>query len=43
MKLFKRKNKKDLSGDKRALQKLRQAAEGAKRTLSTNMQVSTRD
>jgi len=38
MKLFKRKNKKDLSGDKRALQKLRQAAEGAKRTLSTNMQ-----
>merc|ERR1711935_194119 len=38
MKLFKRKNKKDLSGYKRALQKLRQAAEGAKRTLSTNMQ-----
>ena len=39
MKLFKRKHKKDMSTDKRALQKLRRAAEGAKRTLSTNMQV----
>jgi len=38
MKIFKRKHKKDLSMDKRAIQKLRRAAEGAKRTLSTNMQ-----
>jgi len=38
MKIFKRKHKKDMSQDKRAIQKLRRAAEGAKRTLSTNMQ-----
>jgi len=38
IKLFKRKYKKDLTSDKRALQKLRHASEGAKRTLSTNMQ-----
>jgi heat shock protein 5 len=38
IKVFKRKHKKDMSEDKRALQKLRRAAEGAKRTLSTNMQ-----
>merc|ERR1719502_1796994 len=38
MKVFKRKHKKDMSQDKRAIQKLRRAAEGAKRTLSTNMQ-----
>merc|ERR1711934_628058 len=38
IKVFRRKHKKDLSLDKRAIQKLRRAAEGAKRTLSTNMQ-----
>merc|ERR1711871_1867723 len=37
-KLFKRKHKKDLSGDKRALQKLKKEAERAKRTLSSTSQ-----
>jgi len=38
VKLFKRKFKKDISGDKRALQKLRRECERAKRTLSTATQ-----
>lgn len=39
MKLFKRKYKKDLSGDKRALAKLRRECEKAKRALSSQTQV----
>merc|ERR1719409_313388 len=38
MKMFKRKHKKDLSTDKRAIQKLKQEAERAKRTLSSTSQ-----
>merc|ERR1711959_721206 len=38
MKVFKRKHKKDLSGDKRAIQKLKKEAERAKRTLSSAQQ-----
>merc|ERR1712017_36279 len=37
---FKRKNKKDLSGNKRALRRLRTACEKAKRTLSSSTQAS---
>jgi heat shock 70kDa protein 1/2/6/8 len=37
---FKRKNKKDISGNKRALRRLRTACERAKRTLSSNAQAS---
>ncbi|MEW5297801.1 MAG: hypothetical protein WDW38_006987 [Sanguina aurantia] len=39
IKLVKKKYKKDISGDKRALQKLRREAERAKRALSSNHQV----
>merc|ERR1711959_869976 len=38
MKVFKRKHKKDMSKDKRAIQKLKQEAERAKRTLSSAQQ-----
>jgi heat shock protein 5 len=38
MKVFKRTHKKDMSGDKRAIQKLKQEAERAKRTLSSAAQ-----
>merc|ERR1711959_172992 len=38
MKVFKKKHKKDMSGDKRAIQKLKREAERAKRTLSSNAQ-----
>merc|ERR1712178_390130 len=38
VKVFKRKHKKDMSGDKRAIQKLKQEAERAKRTLSSAQQ-----
>merc|ERR1712178_418569 len=38
VKVFKRKHKKDMSGDKRAIQKLKREAERAKRTLSSNAQ-----
>jgi len=37
---FKRKNKKDISGDKRALRRLRTACERAKRTLSSSAQAN---
>merc|ERR1711881_120579 len=37
---FRRKNKKDISGDKRALRRLRTACERAKRTLSASTQAS---
>ncbi|XP_069806348.1 heat shock-related 70 kDa protein 2 [Dendropsophus ebraccatus] len=37
---FKRKNKKDISGNKRALRRLRTACERAKRTLSSSTQAS---
>merc|ERR1711988_1438436 len=37
-KVFKRKHKKDMSQDKRAMQKLKKEAERAKRTLSSNAQ-----
>merc|ERR1712223_1429276 len=37
---FKRKNKKDISGNKRALRRLRTACEKAKRTLSSSTQAS---
>lgn len=37
---FKRKNKKDISGNKRALRRLRTACERAKRTLSSSSQAS---
>jgi len=37
-KVFKRKHKKDISQDKRAMQKLKKEAERAKRTLSSNAQ-----
>merc|ERR1712088_773493 len=40
MKEFKRKHKKDLSGNKRALRRLRTACERAKRTLSASAQAS---
>merc|ERR1712230_297189 len=36
MKIFKRKHKKDMSGDKRAIQKLRREVERAKRALSSS-------
>jgi len=38
IKMFKRKHKKDCSGDKRAVQKLKKEAERAKRTLSSTSQ-----
>jgi heat shock protein 5 len=38
IKVFKRKHKKDVSGDKRAIQKLKKEAERAKRTLSSTSQ-----
>merc|ERR1712178_526506 len=38
IKVFKKKHKKDMSGDKRAIQKLKREAERAKRTLSSNAQ-----
>jgi heat shock protein 5 len=38
MKVFKRKHKKDISSDKRAIQKLKKEAERAKRTLSSTAQ-----
>merc|ERR1712193_149327 len=38
MKIFKRKHKKDMSGDKRAIQKLRREVERAKRALSSATQ-----
>merc|ERR1712057_132659 len=38
VKVFKRKHKKDMSGDKRAIQKLKKEAERAKRTLSSSAQ-----
>merc|ERR1740130_640429 len=38
-KMFKRKHKKDMSKDKRSIQKLKAEAERAKRTLSSNSQV----
>jgi heat shock protein 5 len=38
IKMFKRKHKKDMSGDKRAIQKLKKEAERAKRTLSSSAQ-----
>jgi heat shock protein 5 len=38
MKVFKKKHKKDMSSDKRAIQKLKREAERAKRTLSSNAQ-----
>ena len=41
IKLIKRKYKKDISGDARALQKLRREAERAKRALSSQHQVSS--
>ena len=40
MSVFKRKHKIDLAGDKRALQRLRRAAENCKRTLSTQSSAS---
>merc|ERR1712205_252388 len=38
IKMFKRKHKKDMSGDKRAIQKLKKEAERAKRTLPSSAQ-----
>merc|ERR1712167_284668 len=38
MKVFKKKHKKDMSSDKRAIQELKREAERAKRTLSSNAQ-----
>merc|ERR1712240_109187 len=40
VKEFKRKNKKDITGNKRALRRLRTACEKAKRTLSSSTQAS---
>lgn len=41
VKLIKKKHKVDVSGDSRALQKLRREAERAKRALSSSPQVGT--